>query len=40
VQELARIRQVEYVDLPTGHWSQSTRPRELAGVVLAAPGPA
>ena len=40
VQELARIRQVEYVDLPTGHWPQFTRPRELADAVLAAVGPA
>jgi hypothetical protein len=26
VRELARIRDVEYVDLPTGHWPQFTEP--------------
>lgn len=36
VAELARIRDVEYVDLPTGHWPQFTRPAELAGAILAA----
>ena len=35
VQELTRIRQVEYVDLPTGHWPQFTRPEDLARVILA-----
>lgn len=30
VAELAKVRQVEFVDLPTGHWPQLTRPRELA----------
>lgn len=34
-QELARIRDVEYVDLPTGHWPQFTRPKELAELILA-----
>lgn len=34
--ELARIRDVEYVDLPTGHWPQFTRPAELAQAILAA----
>lgn len=34
--ELARIREVEYVDLPTGHWPQFTRPAELGAVILAA----
>ena len=34
--ELARIRDVEYVDLPTGHWPQFTRPAELGAVILAA----
>jgi pimeloyl-ACP methyl ester carboxylesterase len=36
VRELAKIRAVEYVDLPTGHWPQFTRPGELARVILAA----
>lgn len=34
LQELARIRDVEYVDLPTGHWPQFTRPEELARAIL------
>jgi pimeloyl-ACP methyl ester carboxylesterase len=34
--ELARVRDVEYVDLPTGHWPQFTRPAELAQVILDA----
>jgi pimeloyl-ACP methyl ester carboxylesterase/pterin-4a-carbinolamine dehydratase len=36
VRELARIREVTYVDLPTGHWPQLTRPGELARAILAA----
>lgn len=36
VAELARIRDVEYVDLPTGHWPQFTKPAELAAAILAA----
>ena len=36
VAELSRMKDVEYVDLPTGHWPQFTRPRELAEVILAA----
>ncbi len=36
VAELARVRDVEYVDLPTGHWPQFTRPAELARAILAA----
>ena len=38
--ELARIRSVELVDLPTGHWPHFTRPTELAEAILAAVGPA
>jgi hypothetical protein len=34
--ELAAMRDVEYVDLPTGHWPQFTRPRELGQAILAA----
>jgi pimeloyl-ACP methyl ester carboxylesterase len=36
VAELARIRDVEYVDLPTGHWPQFTKPAELGAAILAA----
>jgi pimeloyl-ACP methyl ester carboxylesterase len=36
VAELGRIREVEYVDLPTGHWPQFTRPAELGAAILAA----
>lgn len=36
VAELAAVRDVEYVDLPTGHWPQFTRPAELAQTILAA----
>ncbi|MCU1581881.1 MAG: alpha/beta hydrolase [Microbacteriaceae bacterium] len=36
VAELARMRDVEYLDLPTGHWPQFTRPRELGEIILAA----
>lgn len=36
VSELARITDYELVDLPTGHWPQLTRPRDLAEAILAA----
>jgi pimeloyl-ACP methyl ester carboxylesterase len=36
VAELAKMKDVEFVDLPTGHWPQFTKPRELAEVILAA----
>ncbi len=36
VAELARIKDVELVDLPTGHWPQLTRPRQLAETILTA----
>ena len=36
VQELPKIRTVEYVDLPTGHWPQFSRPQELAEAILRA----
>ncbi|SDP56826.1 Pimeloyl-ACP methyl ester carboxylesterase [Arthrobacter sp. ok909] len=36
VAELGRVRDVEYVDLPTGHWPQFTRPAELGAAILAA----
>jgi pimeloyl-ACP methyl ester carboxylesterase len=34
VLELSKIRDVEYVDVPTGHWPQFTRPEELARAIL------
>jgi pimeloyl-ACP methyl ester carboxylesterase/predicted enzyme related to lactoylglutathione lyase len=34
VSEFARIREVEYLDLPTGHWPQFTRPDDLAELIL------
>jgi pimeloyl-ACP methyl ester carboxylesterase/pterin-4a-carbinolamine dehydratase len=36
VRELTRTRDVEYVDLPTGHWPQFTRPADLAQAILHA----
>jgi len=36
VREFPKIRDVEYVDLPTGHWPQITRPKDLAQVILTA----
>jgi pimeloyl-ACP methyl ester carboxylesterase len=36
VAELARVRDVEYVDLPTGHWPQFTRPADLAAAIISA----
>lgn len=36
VAELSRIHDVEYIDLPTGHWPQFTRPIELGAQILAA----
>lgn len=36
VGELARTRDVEYVDLPGGHWPQLTQPEALARVILEA----
>lgn len=36
VAELGALRDVEYVDLPTGHWPQFTRPAELGKTILAA----
>jgi pimeloyl-ACP methyl ester carboxylesterase len=38
--ELAKIRDVEYIDLPTGHWPQFTRPGDLGRAILASVGPA
>ncbi|MHA7140699.1 alpha/beta fold hydrolase [Arthrobacter sp. Sr33] len=36
VSELTHIHNVEYVDLPTGHWPQFTRPADLSAAILAA----
>ena len=36
VAELAAIKDVEYIDLPTGHWPQFTKPAELGKAILAA----
>lgn len=38
VREFAKIRDVEYVDLPTGHWPQFTRPEELGRAIIASVG--
>jgi len=35
VSELAKIAQVTYVDLPTGHWPQLTRPDDLARIIIS-----
>jgi len=35
VREFTRIRDVSYVDLPTGHWPQFTRPADLGQAILA-----
>lgn len=34
--ELAKVRDVEYVDLPGGHWPQLTQPERVAEVILEA----
>jgi pimeloyl-ACP methyl ester carboxylesterase len=36
VREFTKIREVTYVDLPTGHWPQFTRPHDLAIAILGA----
>jgi pimeloyl-ACP methyl ester carboxylesterase len=36
VQELSMMRHVDWIDLPTGHWPQFTKPVELADAILAA----
>lgn len=38
VAELSKIRDVEYVDLPTGHWPQFTRPDDLGRAIAAGLG--
>lgn len=34
VRELGEISDVSYVDLPTGHWPQFTKPAELARIII------
>ena len=34
--ELAAMKNYDIVDLPTGHWPQFTKPKELAAEILAA----
>jgi len=36
--EVAGLRDVDYVDLPTGHWPMWSRPDDLAATLLAAAG--
>jgi len=36
--ELAAVESVTYVDLPTGHWPQFTRPADLGAVLVDAVG--
>ena len=36
--EVSRIKDVEYVDLPGGHWPQLTQPEKLARIILDAAG--
>jgi pimeloyl-ACP methyl ester carboxylesterase len=38
VRELGEIKDVSYVDLPTGHWPQFSKPDELAQAILDAIG--
>jgi hypothetical protein len=39
MRELARIRDVGYIDLPTGHWPQFTKPAALGQAILASVAP-
>jgi pimeloyl-ACP methyl ester carboxylesterase/uncharacterized damage-inducible protein DinB len=36
VRELAKVGRVTYIDLPTGHWPQFTRPDDLGRVIAGA----
>jgi pimeloyl-ACP methyl ester carboxylesterase len=40
VREFTKLHDVDYIDLPTGHWPQFTRPEELGRAILASVGPA
>jgi pimeloyl-ACP methyl ester carboxylesterase len=39
MRELAKIRGVGFIDLPTGHWPQFTKPAELGQAILASVAP-
>ena len=39
VRELSKIRDVGYLDLPTGHWPQFTRAADLGEAIVASVGP-
>lgn len=34
--ELAKVKHVEYIDLPTGHWPQLTKPTQLGAAIAGA----
>lgn len=36
--ELAKVKDVSYLDVPTGHWPQFTKPVQLAQAIVAAIG--
>jgi hypothetical protein len=36
LREVPRIKHVDYIDLPTGHWPQFTRPDALATAIVSA----
>ncbi|WP_127794370.1 alpha/beta fold hydrolase [Agromyces sp. LHK192] len=36
IAELGRIKQVDYIDLPTGHWPQFTKPVQLGQAIASA----
>jgi pimeloyl-ACP methyl ester carboxylesterase len=38
VKELAAVKDVAYIDLPTGHWPQFTKPAELADAISSTVG--
>jgi pimeloyl-ACP methyl ester carboxylesterase len=38
VREFTKLRHLDYVDLPTGHWPQFTRPEDLARIIIDAAG--
>jgi pimeloyl-ACP methyl ester carboxylesterase len=38
VREIAAVKDVAYIDLPTGHWPQLTKPAELAEAIVSVVG--
>jgi hypothetical protein len=34
--EIAKLKSVDYVDLPTGHWPMCSRPSDLAHILVSA----